>query len=45
MMRSGVLAQYRNDDGDESANEKVCRRQRVFNEALASANDWRSRIA
>ncbi len=45
MMRSGVLAQYRNEDDDAVEDEKLCRRQRVFNEALASANDWRSRIA
>ncbi len=46
MMRSGVLAQFESDDdaGDQE-NEKLCRRQKVFNETLANANDWRSRIA
>ncbi len=46
MMRSGVLAQFEGDeDSGDQESEKLCRRQRVFNETLANANDWRSRIA
>ncbi len=44
LMRAGVLDQYRDDD-DEVSDEKLCRRQRSFNDSLAAANDWRSRIA
>ncbi len=44
MMRSGVVAQYRDRDDDDSGDDKLCRRQRMFNESLASATDWRTRI-
>ncbi len=43
-MRAGMLEQYRDQD-DDGPDEKLCRRQRTFNESLATANDWRSRIA
>lgn len=43
MMRSGVLAQYTPED-DDKPEEKLGRRQRVFNETLASATDWKTRI-
>lgn len=43
MMRAGVQAQFR-DPEVVAEPEPVCRRQQRYNDALATAGDWRSRI-